>query len=78
MHQMILEGPSTCMPISAILTSPHENVIFWTAEHNDAKDRKNAACLRRIYVNRQHFRLRFFASLCSAVQYFWGRRSFQI
>ena len=32
----------------------------------------------RSYVNRQHFRLRSFASLCSAVQYFWGRRSFQI
>ena len=32
----------------------------------------------RSYINRQHFRLRSFASLCSAVQYFWGRRSFQI
>ena len=32
----------------------------------------------RSYVNRQHFRLRSFASLCSAVQSFWGRRSFQI
>ena len=50
---------------------------------------ENAACLRRIckrsdqilyrsYVNRQHFRLRSFASLCSAFQYYWGRRSFQI
>ena len=41
---------------------------------------ENAAYLRRICKRsgKQHFRLRFFASLCSTVQYFWGRRSFQI
>ena len=32
----------------------------------------------RSYVCRQHFRLRFFASLFSTVQYFWGHRSFQL
>ena len=32
----------------------------------------------RSYVDRQHFRLRSFTSLCSTVQYFGGRRSSQI